>query len=192
MSSELVQKVSIHCDTLSMVSHQLVQSMMFDLVRPLVLSLISCILLRHEETNSSHRVFQQGTPVNKSVAIVGAGSAGLAMLKALVDLPEGGGWEIVLYEQRRDVGGIWYDEFFHRCQQPLDAPQASGPTTRPPTISAGDTAVPPSPHQHPCPYHDLPWLSIPARNAPLSESRIYRTIPPRLCITREPHAIHHA
>jgi hypothetical protein len=31
------------------------------------------------------------------------------MLKALVDLPEksAGGWEIVLYEQRRDVGGIW-------------------------------------------------------------------------------------
>jgi hypothetical protein len=92
-------------------SHQLVRSM-FDLVRPLVLSLISYILLRHEETNSPHRVFQQGTLANtKSVAIVGAGSAGLAMLKALLDLPEelGGGWEIVLYEQRRDIGGIWYD-----------------------------------------------------------------------------------
>ncbi|KAF8835802.1 FAD/NAD(P)-binding domain-containing protein [Paxillus ammoniavirescens] len=85
---------------------------MFDLLRPLVLSLISYTLLRHEETNSSIRVFQQleGTLANtKSVAIVGAGSAGLAMLKALLDLPEelGGDWEIILYEQRRDIGGIW-------------------------------------------------------------------------------------
>ncbi|KAF9219777.1 FAD/NAD(P)-binding domain-containing protein [Gyrodon lividus] len=82
---------------------------MFDLVRPLVLWLISHTLLRHEDINSSQLVFQQGTPINKSVAIVGAGSAGLAMLKALIDLPEelGGGWEIVLYEQRTDVGGIW-------------------------------------------------------------------------------------
>ena len=45
----------------------------------------------------------------KSIAIVGAGSAGLAALKALLDLPEETrqGWEIVLYEQRRGVGGVW-------------------------------------------------------------------------------------
>jgi cation diffusion facilitator CzcD-associated flavoprotein CzcO len=45
----------------------------------------------------------------KSILIVGAGSAGLAMLKTLLDLPDEtrGGWDIVLYEQRRDVGGIW-------------------------------------------------------------------------------------
>ena len=45
----------------------------------------------------------------KSIAIVGAGSAGLAVLKTFLDLPleirrE---WEFVLFEQRRDVGGVW-------------------------------------------------------------------------------------
>lgn len=46
----------------------------------------------------------------KSIAIVGAGSAGLAALKALLDLPEETrqGWEIILFEQRRGVGGVWY------------------------------------------------------------------------------------
>lgn len=45
----------------------------------------------------------------KSVAIVGAGSAGLAMLKTILDLPEATNqhWDIVLYEQRRNVGGVW-------------------------------------------------------------------------------------
>ncbi|KAI6149288.1 hypothetical protein BKA82DRAFT_1006115 [Pisolithus tinctorius] len=47
--------------------------------------------------------------VSKSVVIVGAGSAGLAMLKTLLDLPveTRAEWNIVLYEQRRDIGGIW-------------------------------------------------------------------------------------
>ncbi|KAF7985262.1 hypothetical protein HWV62_6391 [Athelia sp. TMB] len=45
----------------------------------------------------------------KSVAIIGAGSAGLAALKTFLDLPREtrGDWDIVLFEQRRDVGGIW-------------------------------------------------------------------------------------
>ena len=47
--------------------------------------------------------------VTKSIAIVGAGSGGLAILKTLLDLPEEvrSTWEIVLYEQKRDVGGVW-------------------------------------------------------------------------------------
>jgi cation diffusion facilitator CzcD-associated flavoprotein CzcO len=45
----------------------------------------------------------------KSIAIIGAGSAGLAALKTFLDLPEDTrhDWNIALYEQRRDVGGIW-------------------------------------------------------------------------------------
>ncbi|KAI0079376.1 FAD/NAD(P)-binding domain-containing protein [Panus rudis PR-1116 ss-1] len=45
----------------------------------------------------------------KSIAIVGSGSAGIAILKALLDLPEDvrQNWDIVLYEQRRNVGGVW-------------------------------------------------------------------------------------
>ncbi|OSD02500.1 FAD/NAD-P-binding domain-containing protein [Trametes coccinea BRFM310] len=50
-----------------------------------------------------------GPRPSKSIAIVGAGSAGLAILKTLLDLPSDvrEGWEIVLYDQRRDVGGLW-------------------------------------------------------------------------------------
>ena len=46
---------------------------------------------------------------SKSIAIIGAGSAGLAALKALLDLLHGvrEGWNIVLFEERRNVGGIW-------------------------------------------------------------------------------------
>jgi hypothetical protein len=47
----------------------------------------------------------------KRVAIVGAGTAGVSTLKTLlVDIPENlrRGWEVVVFEQRADVGGIWY------------------------------------------------------------------------------------
>ncbi|KAI6149283.1 hypothetical protein BKA82DRAFT_3220827 [Pisolithus tinctorius] len=52
--------------------------------------------------------------VSKSVVIVGAGSARLAMLKTLLDLPveTRAEWDIVLYERRRDVGGIWLPDPF--------------------------------------------------------------------------------
>ncbi|KAK2460844.1 hypothetical protein APHAL10511_007314 [Amanita phalloides] len=43
----------------------------------------------------------------KSIAIVGAGTAGLAMLKTLLDLPERDAWDIVLFEERENVGGVW-------------------------------------------------------------------------------------
>lgn len=43
----------------------------------------------------------------KSIAIVGAGSAGLAMLKTLLDMPERNSWNIVLFEERENIGGIW-------------------------------------------------------------------------------------
>lgn len=49
------------------------------------------------------------TPPAKSIAIVGAGSAGIAVLKTIFDLPEDvrTNWRVVLLEQRRDVGGVW-------------------------------------------------------------------------------------
>ncbi|PCH40373.1 FAD/NAD(P)-binding domain-containing protein [Wolfiporia cocos MD-104 SS10] len=57
----------------------------------------------------AHLAVDPSPEVTKSIAIVGAGSAGLGALKALLDLPEEvrEGWEIVLYEARRDVGGLW-------------------------------------------------------------------------------------
>ncbi|TFK49540.1 FAD/NAD(P)-binding domain-containing protein [Heliocybe sulcata] len=46
---------------------------------------------------------------SKRVCVVGAGTAGLAALKALLDLPEDvrDGWQIDVFEQRHDVGGLW-------------------------------------------------------------------------------------
>ena len=46
----------------------------------------------------------------KRVAIIGAGTAGLAALKTFVHdtpKPDGQRWEIELFEQRNDLGGIW-------------------------------------------------------------------------------------
>ena len=46
----------------------------------------------------------------KRVAIVGAGTAGLAALKTFVhDIPKPDGqrWKIELFERRNDLGGIW-------------------------------------------------------------------------------------
>lgn len=47
----------------------------------------------------------------KRIAIVGGGTGGVTTLKSLlVDLPSETthNWEVVLFEQRRDVGGVWY------------------------------------------------------------------------------------
>ncbi|KAI0027605.1 FAD/NAD(P)-binding domain-containing protein [Vararia minispora EC-137] len=45
----------------------------------------------------------------KRIAVVGMGASGISALRAIMDLPEGlrAGWEVVAYEQRDDVGGIW-------------------------------------------------------------------------------------
>ena len=46
----------------------------------------------------------------KRIAIVGAGSGGLAALKTFVHdtpKPDGQRWEIELFEQRSGLGGIW-------------------------------------------------------------------------------------
>ncbi|TFK30352.1 FAD/NAD(P)-binding domain-containing protein [Coprinopsis marcescibilis] len=45
----------------------------------------------------------------KSIAIVGAGSAGLAVLERLlkVSAQKGQEWDVTLYEQTDDVGGVW-------------------------------------------------------------------------------------
>jgi NADH dehydrogenase FAD-containing subunit len=80
---------------------------MFD-VRQFFLSLVSCLLLQRRDFSAPRQQVAHG---NKSVAIVGAGSTGLAMLRALQDevhdnLDRG------LYAQRRDVtGGMWCNPF---------------------------------------------------------------------------------
>ncbi|TBU25501.1 FAD/NAD(P)-binding domain-containing protein [Dichomitus squalens] len=76
----------------------------------LISSLLPLLALGHaydsEQTVLSSSA--SGRPA-KSIAIVGAGSGGLAILKTIFDLPEDvrRDWEVVLYEQRRNVGGVW-------------------------------------------------------------------------------------
>jgi NADPH-dependent 2,4-dienoyl-CoA reductase/sulfur reductase-like enzyme len=45
----------------------------------------------------------------KRIAIIGAGPAGLAALKAVLDSGEWkkGYWDVVAFEAREDVGGVW-------------------------------------------------------------------------------------
>lgn len=46
---------------------------------------------------------------SKSIAIVGAGGAGLAALKTLLDLSQDKQlhWDVVVFERRHNVGGVW-------------------------------------------------------------------------------------
>ncbi|KAJ7686585.1 hypothetical protein B0H17DRAFT_1072034 [Mycena rosella] len=47
-------------------------------------------------------------PIRKSFAVVGGGSSGLAALRVLLELQVASNpWDVVLLEQRRDVGGVW-------------------------------------------------------------------------------------
>lgn len=47
--------------------------------------------------------------VAKSIAVIGAGSAGLAMVKTFLDFPESvrRNLEISVYEERPSVAGVW-------------------------------------------------------------------------------------
>ena len=58
-------------------------------------------------SNSDHNT------ITKRIVIVGAGPSGVSTLHAfLTGLPEETRktWQIVVFEKRDDVGGIWYEE----------------------------------------------------------------------------------
>ena len=64
------------------------------------------ILTEHEQTPFTITEKK----ATKRIAIVGGGTGGVTILKTLLaDLPSETtrDWEIVLFEQRRDVGGVW-------------------------------------------------------------------------------------
>jgi cation diffusion facilitator CzcD-associated flavoprotein CzcO len=48
----------------------------------------------------------------RSIAIIGAGTAGLSLLKTILDFPEDvkDNLDIVVFERRKDVGGVWWVE----------------------------------------------------------------------------------
>lgn len=75
---------------------------------------LATFLSSHIFSQSPHQlVLEDDAPVHKSVAIVGAGSAGLAMLQTLLTVPEPlrDGWDFSLFDERREVGGIWFAIF---------------------------------------------------------------------------------
>ncbi|KIL66087.1 hypothetical protein M378DRAFT_75661 [Amanita muscaria Koide BX008] len=70
-------------------------------VRHFIFSLIGTQLPAVYESPNPEQVNEN------SIAILGAGSAGLAMLKTLLDFPDHNLWDIALFEERENVGGIW-------------------------------------------------------------------------------------
>ncbi|KZT28804.1 FAD/NAD(P)-binding domain-containing protein [Neolentinus lepideus HHB14362 ss-1] len=60
----------------------------------------------------SSKVQSDGSKPEKAIAIVGAGTGGIAALKALLDLPEDirEGWQVDVLEQTAHVGGMWVPE----------------------------------------------------------------------------------
>ncbi|EMD39675.1 hypothetical protein CERSUDRAFT_111984 [Gelatoporia subvermispora B] len=95
----------------------------------LVLSLLPFSLGNQELLGStllkSEHAAITGSVATKSIAIVGAGSGGLAALKSILDLPEEvrAGWEVELYEQRRDVGGVWLPDPPGELPDPPELPE---------------------------------------------------------------------
>ncbi|KZV69872.1 FAD/NAD(P)-binding domain-containing protein [Peniophora sp. CONT] len=73
----------------------------------LVLVLQSCVTVHARPTRDVQVTFD--SPPTKRIAIVGAGAAGIATLKAIMNLDNGtrAGWEVVVFEERAGVGGLW-------------------------------------------------------------------------------------
>ena len=60
---------------------------------------------------TSYTVDPLSTEASKRVCIIGAGANGLATLKILAETHQvqSGQWKLVAFEERDNVGGIWYD-----------------------------------------------------------------------------------
>ena len=73
-------------------------------IAQLLLPLISSVWPSQEPLSVEHGIIPR-----KSVAIIGTGSAGLAMVKTLLDFPAEvrQGLEISVYEERENVAGVW-------------------------------------------------------------------------------------
>lgn len=63
----------------------------------------------HINTSSLTHLVRATMPLPR-IAVIGAGAAGLAQAKQVLDafrIPQGPGVELVVFEARRDVGGVW-------------------------------------------------------------------------------------
>ncbi|OBZ71629.1 Electron transfer flavoprotein subunit beta [Grifola frondosa] len=99
-------------------------------VAQLVLGLLPLSLRKDAQTvYDSQPILPTADPSaapTKSIAIVGAGSGGLAILKTILDLPAEtrAGWDVVLYEQRRNVGGLWLPDAPGSLPHPPELPES--------------------------------------------------------------------
>ncbi|KAI0049947.1 FAD/NAD-P-binding domain-containing protein [Auriscalpium vulgare] len=69
-----------------------------------------CVIRLGQAASLFHNVQEPLGVPHKRIAIIGAGTGGIAALRTLVRvLPEEltCGWEVVVFEQRRDIGGVW-------------------------------------------------------------------------------------
>jgi ribulose 1,5-bisphosphate synthetase/thiazole synthase len=66
------------------------------------------LLLSSDAPGDIRNALFESTPT-KSILIVGGGTAGLGSLKTFLDVPARirRDWDIVLYEKRDDIGGVW-------------------------------------------------------------------------------------
>jgi cation diffusion facilitator CzcD-associated flavoprotein CzcO len=64
----------------------------------------------HSDRDLGKDPFDAKVVPSKRVCIVGAGAAGLATLKVLAETRQvqSGQWSMVAFEERDNVGGIWY------------------------------------------------------------------------------------
>jgi heterodisulfide reductase subunit A-like polyferredoxin len=72
-------------------------------------TLLSYVLLLSSDSPADlQHALIESTP-SKSILIVGGGTAGQSSLKTFLDVPERirHDWNIVLYEKRDDIGGVW-------------------------------------------------------------------------------------
>ncbi|KAI0050651.1 FAD/NAD-P-binding domain-containing protein [Auriscalpium vulgare] len=112
---------------------------------------------------ASHSPYVQEplTTPHKRIAIIGAGTGGIGTLRTLVRvLPEelSSGWEVVVFEQRRDIGGVWLPDL--NSPRPPELPETplyghlrtNGPH---PTMTMPH--FPFKPYTNLYPHHSLVW-----------------------------------
>ena len=62
------------------------------------------------ESHAEAAALHHTNVATKDICIIGAGPSGLGSLKILLDHPlfKTGQWNVVVYEGRESLGGIWY------------------------------------------------------------------------------------
>lgn len=59
------------------------------------------------------------TPGSLKICVIGGGAAGLAAVKVIKDSDQfqASKWDVVAYESRQHIGGVWYVWCLHYCHK---------------------------------------------------------------------------